>query len=113
MIWIISILTMVSLILGSIFISFAPSLHNIIEKDFTRGVRNNATLEGLQYGNLLLRAKTIDPTVSDANKRKKTITSELIKKNDVVQKRLDTIITFSRVTAPTPECNISVDINIR
>ncbi|MDD5493024.1 MAG: hypothetical protein PHV60_10170 [bacterium] len=113
MIWIVSILIAISLILSSVFINFAPSFHNIIEKDFQRKARNNAVLSGLQYGNLLLRAGTIDPTASDINKRRRKITDTLVKKNGAQLKQVDTTITFSRVTASTPECNISVDVDIK
>lgn len=79
MIWIISLVLTIFFILSGVFIGFAPPAHSLVEKDFLNRAGYYARLEGLQYGNICLRAKTMDPAVSNVNspQRRRVIQSEL------------------------------------
>lgn len=79
MIWIISLVLMISFILSGIFIGFAPPVQSIVEKDFLRRGYSYAQLEGLKYGDVCLRAKTMDPANSNPNstERRRVIQGDL------------------------------------
>ena len=111
---------MVMFILSGIFVGYAPPLHQLIEKDFMRRAYNNANLEGLQYGDLGLRARTIVPSDDhDVNREFPGIPGNPVpvplytKTKDghaVVQRSLNCRLRVPQLTAQHPDVNIRVTV---
>lgn len=112
MIYIVSVTVMICFIFAGIYVGFTPTVHRIVEQDFLRRVYDNGALEGLQYADVCLRAKTIVPSASH------NVTTAipgnpivLTRRNAVVQKRLSCGITIPRLTAVNPNVSINVTVN--
>ncbi len=112
MIYIVSIILMISFILSGIFVGLAPNVYRIVENDFLRRAHYNAKLEGLQYGDLGLRAGVFNTTSANPADRSKDITSNLTEENGVVSRKSYSNITVSQVTPQNPNLTISVNITI-
>jgi hypothetical protein len=103
MIYLVSVIILLSLIVSGIFLGTAPSMHNLIETDLLRRASANAKIEGLQLGQLLARS---NPDNTNANL---TVTSELLSKNGSSVKKLRTEVRLKdgninvRVSAETPQ----------
>lgn len=115
MIWIISIIMLGAAILGGFFIGYTPALHELVESDFIRRAYDNAYLEGIQYGDLALRAKTVAPsTTKDITfqipNTPENAPIELMRINGKTQKSLECKITIPKISAakPTPEIRVTV-----
>ena len=110
MIYIVSIILMFAFILSGIFAGLAPNVYRIIEKDFIRRAHQNARLEGLQYGDLGLRAKTFNAASDNPAERSREITAELSQENGVVYQKSSSNITVPQVTAQNPNTTIIVSV---
>lgn len=111
MIWIISILLMVSFVLGGVFIKYAPPLHNIVQEDFIQRAYNNVKLEALQYADLLIRTNAVDLTAQDPAKRTVALPDKLItpliSDRGIPKLNLSVKIYFAK----SPDTTITVTVN--
>lgn len=97
------------------FLSLAPNVYSLIEKDFMRKVQYNAQVYGIKYGQLAFRAKTMDGSSAS----QKDIDLGYVKKRDV--KEIDTMqdqIHLNRVqtTDPVtgqPEENVTISVTVK
>jgi len=103
---------MFSFILSGIFAGLAPNVYRIIEKDFVRRAQRNARLEGLQYGDLALRAKTFNATSENVGDRSRNIDSDLSQENGAVYETSKSSIVVPRVTPQNPNATIVVNVTI-
>lgn len=65
MIFIVSIILMFCFALSAVFIGFAPNVYKLTDKDFLSKAMRNAELEAMQYGNVYLRAGTLDTNTTN------------------------------------------------
>jgi hypothetical protein len=112
MLYIVSVILMISFILSGIFVGLAPNVYRIVEKDFLRKAQYNAKLQGLQYGDLGLRAGVFNVTSDDPNKRSQNFNSTLTEENGEVARQSHTSITIPQVTLQNPDLTINVNVTI-
>jgi len=112
MVYIISIILMISFILSGIFVGLAPNVYRIVEKDFKRRAQYNAKLEGLQYGDVGLRAGKFHPESPNPALRSMSITNELTEEDGEASQTSITNITIPQVTLQNQNLTISVNVTI-
>ena len=103
MVYLVSVVMMLSLVICGIFFGMAPSMYNVIEQDLLRRATTNAKIEGLQIGQLIARS---DPGKTNANL---VFSTDLIRRNGILLKQLRTDITLQggkvsvKVSAESPQ----------
>ncbi|MFA4984562.1 MAG: hypothetical protein WC559_04595 [Candidatus Omnitrophota bacterium] len=112
MVYIISVILMIAFILSGIFAGLAPNVYRIIEQDFLKRASYNAKVEGLQYGNLGVRAGTFNTTSSNPADRSLGITNNLTEEDGVVYEKTYTNISISQATSQDQNLTISVNVTI-
>jgi len=112
MLYIVSVILMISFILSGIFVGLAPNVYRIVEKDFLRRAQYNARLEGLQYGDLGLRAGIFNVTSPDPDKRSKSFSSDLTEENGEVSRQSHTNIIIPQITPQNQNLTINVNVTI-
>ena len=83
-----------------------------MEKDFRRRAQYNARLEGLQYGDVGLRAGRFLPGSPDPAQRSLSITNELTEEDGEVSQKSYTNVTIPQITPLNQNLTINVNVTI-
>lgn len=65
MLYVISIILMVAMIMGGILLAASPDFLRVVNRDFVRKTNQNAMLHGLQWADLALRVRNMDPDTNN------------------------------------------------